>query len=112
MGGMAYARRIGAVTIGLSCNHDSALAEVAELMIAPVVGPEVLSGSTRLKAGTATKMVLNMLTTASMIRLGNLRQFAGRSAGDQYEADGPRTTNRRCPGQHLGDRGRNGAGPM
>ena len=70
MGGMAYARRIGAVTIGLSCNHDSALAEVAELMIAPVVGPEVLSGSTRLKAGTATKMVLNMLTTASMIRLG------------------------------------------
>jgi N-acetylmuramic acid 6-phosphate etherase len=70
MGGMAFARRIGAVTIGLSCNHDSALAEVAELMITPVVGPEVLSGSTRLKAGTATKMVLNMLTTASMIRLG------------------------------------------
>ena len=54
----------------LSCNQDSALAEVADLMIAPVVGPEVLSGSTRLKAGTATKMVLNMLTTASMIRLG------------------------------------------
>ncbi len=46
------------------------MAEVSELMIAPVVGPEVLSGSTRLKAGTATKMVLNMLTTASMVRLG------------------------------------------
>jgi N-acetylmuramic acid 6-phosphate etherase len=67
---MAYARHAGAFTIGLSCNQDSALAEVAELMIAPVVGPEVLSGSTRLKAGTATKMVLNILTTASMIRLG------------------------------------------
>jgi N-acetylmuramic acid 6-phosphate etherase len=70
LGGMAYARHAGAFTIGLSCNQDSALAEVAELMIAPVVGPEVLSGSTRLKAGTATKMVLNILTTASMIRLG------------------------------------------
>ncbi|MHB8973399.1 MAG: N-acetylmuramic acid 6-phosphate etherase [Pirellulaceae bacterium] len=70
LGGMAYARHSGAFTIGLSCNQDSALAEVAELMIVPVVGPEVLSGSTRLKAGTATKMVLNILTTASMIRLG------------------------------------------
>ncbi|MHB0959781.1 MAG: N-acetylmuramic acid 6-phosphate etherase [Pirellulaceae bacterium] len=70
MAGLAHARRIGAFTIGLSCNQDSALQEVAELMIAPVVGPEVLSGSTRLKAGTATKMVLNILTTASMIRLG------------------------------------------
>ena len=63
----AAARRF---TIGLSCNRDSQLEEVSELMITPVVGPEVLSGSTRLKAGTATKMVLNMLTTASMVRLG------------------------------------------
>ena len=70
IGGMAYARHIGAFTIGVSCNQDSSLAEVSELMITPVVGPEVLSGSTRLKAGTATKMVLNMLTTASMVRLG------------------------------------------
>jgi N-acetylmuramic acid 6-phosphate etherase len=70
LGGLAYARDCGAATIGLSCNADSALAAVAELMITPVVGPEVISGSTRLKAGTATKLVLNMLTTASMVRLG------------------------------------------
>jgi N-acetylmuramic acid 6-phosphate etherase len=70
IGGLAYARHIGAFTIGLSCNRDSQLEQVSQLMITPVVGPEVLSGSTRLKAGTATKMVLNMLTTASMVRLG------------------------------------------
>jgi N-acetylmuramic acid 6-phosphate etherase len=70
MAGLHYARQIGARTIGISCNEDSSLADAADVMIAPVVGPEVLSGSTRLKAGTATKMVLNMLTTASMVRLG------------------------------------------
>jgi N-acetylmuramic acid 6-phosphate etherase len=70
IGGMTYARQIGVCTIGLSCNQDSQLEQVSQLMISPVVGPEVLSGSTRLKAGTATKMVLNMLTTASMVRLG------------------------------------------
>lgn len=70
MAGLRYARDIGACTIGLSCNEASSLAEVSDVMIAPVVGPEVLSGSTRLKAGTATKMVLNMLTTASMVQLG------------------------------------------
>jgi N-acetylmuramic acid 6-phosphate etherase len=70
IGGLAYARQVGAFTIGLSCNRDSQLEQVSQLMISPVVGPEVLSGSTRLKAGTATKLVLNMLTTASMVRLG------------------------------------------
>jgi len=70
IGGLDYARTIGAFTIGLSCNQDSALEAACQIMITPVVGPEVLSGSTRLKAGTATKMVLNMLTTASMVRLG------------------------------------------
>ena len=70
VGGMAHARHSGVFTIGLSCNRDSQLEEVSDLMISPVVGPEVLSGSTRLKAGTATKMVLNMLSTASMVRLG------------------------------------------
>jgi N-acetylmuramic acid 6-phosphate etherase len=70
VGGLRHAQAVGAFTIGLTCNRDSALAEVAELMITPVVGPEVISGSTRLKAGTATKMVLNMLTTATMVRLG------------------------------------------
>jgi N-acetylmuramic acid 6-phosphate etherase len=70
IGGLAYARGIGATTIGLSCNLQSELTEVADFVIAPVVGPEVLSGSTRLKAGTATKMVLNMLTTGAMVLLG------------------------------------------
>jgi N-acetylmuramic acid 6-phosphate etherase len=66
----AYARRIGAYTIGLSCNPDSELHAHVDLVLAPVVGPEVLSGSTRLKAGTATKLVLNMLSTGAMVCLG------------------------------------------
>lgn len=70
IGGLEYARSMGAFTIGLSCNRDPQLAKCCEISIAPVVGPEVVSGSTRLKAGTATKMVLNMLTTGAMIRLG------------------------------------------
>ncbi len=67
---LEYANELGAFTIGFSCNADSAVANVAQLAITPIVGPEVVSGSTRLKAGTATKMVLNMLTTGTMIRLG------------------------------------------
>jgi N-acetylmuramic acid 6-phosphate etherase len=70
IGGLQYARSIGAYAIGLACNDGSALASVADLMIAPVVGPEVISGSTRLKAGTATKLVLNTLTTGAMVLLG------------------------------------------
>jgi N-acetylmuramic acid 6-phosphate etherase len=70
IGGLNYAREVGAFTIGLSCNDDSELSAVAQLMLTPVVGPEVISGSTRLKAGTATKFVLNMLTTGAMVRLG------------------------------------------
>jgi N-acetylmuramic acid 6-phosphate etherase len=70
IGGLQFARDIGAYTIGLSCNRDAALAKSADLMIMPVVGPEIISGSTRLKAGTATKMVLNMLTTGAMVLLG------------------------------------------
>jgi N-acetylmuramic acid 6-phosphate etherase len=70
IGGLKYAREIGAFAIGLACNDASALADVADLMITPVVGPEVVSGSTRLKAGTATKLVLNMLTTGTMVQLG------------------------------------------
>jgi N-acetylmuramic acid 6-phosphate etherase len=68
--GLKHARRIGAYTIGISCNAQSLLAAETDLAITPVVGPEVLSGSTRMKAGTATKMVLNMLTTGAMVRLG------------------------------------------
>jgi N-acetylmuramic acid 6-phosphate etherase len=67
---MEYARRVGAKTIGVSCNADSDLSGHVDVAIVPVVGPEVLTGSTRLKAGTATKMVLNMLTTGAMVRLG------------------------------------------
>ncbi len=70
IGGLRYARSVGALAIGFSCNDDSQLAAVSDLQITPVVGPEVVSGSTRLKAGTATKMVLNMLTTGTMVRLG------------------------------------------
>jgi N-acetylmuramic acid 6-phosphate etherase len=70
IGGLRFARAIGACAIGLSCNDRSALSDVADLMITPLVGPEVISGSTRLKAGTATKLVLNMLTTGTMVQLG------------------------------------------
>jgi N-acetylmuramic acid 6-phosphate etherase len=70
IGGMRYAREIGAFAIGFACNDSSDLVPVADLMITPVVGPEVVSGSTRLKSGTATKMVLNMLTTGTMVQLG------------------------------------------
>ena len=65
-----HARRQGALTIGLACNADSALAAAAEHGIEVVVGPEFLTGSTRLKAGTAQKLVLNMLSTITMIHLG------------------------------------------
>ena len=70
LGGLQYAGQIGALTVGLTCNADSELTAVAQQMIVPVVGPEVVSGSTRLKAGTATKLVLNMLTTGVMVQLG------------------------------------------
>src|SRR5439155_11899905 len=70
LGAADYARRVGAATIGLACNTDAELGAHVDLMIQPVVGPEVLSGSTRLKAGTATKLVLNMLSTGAMVRLG------------------------------------------
>jgi N-acetylmuramic acid 6-phosphate etherase len=70
IGALRYAREVGAYAIGLSCNDGSALTEAADLMITPIVGPEIISGSTRLKAGTATKLVLNMLTTGAMVLLG------------------------------------------
>jgi len=70
LGGIDYARKLGAATIGLSCVPNSQLAQRAEIAITPAVGPEVVTGSTRMKAGTATKLVLNMLSTASLVRLG------------------------------------------
>jgi N-acetylmuramic acid 6-phosphate etherase len=70
LGALEYAKRIGALAIALTCNPDSAMATAADVRIAPLVGPEVIAGSSRMKAGTATKMVLNMLSTTTMIRLG------------------------------------------
>jgi N-acetylmuramic acid 6-phosphate etherase len=70
LGGLNEARRRGALTVSLACNRPASIQEIAEIDIAPVVGPEVITGSTRLKAGTAQKMVLNMLSTGVMIRLG------------------------------------------
>ncbi len=70
LGAVEYAAAQGALTVGLSCNRDTKLADLVEIMIQPVVGPEVLAGSTRLKAGTAQKMVLNMLSTGTMVLLG------------------------------------------
>jgi N-acetylmuramic acid 6-phosphate etherase len=70
VGAVEHARALGALTVGLSCNAGSALAAAAEHGIEVVVGPEILTGSTRLKAGTAQKLVLNMLSTITMIRLG------------------------------------------
>jgi N-acetylmuramic acid 6-phosphate etherase len=68
---IAYAKRHGALTIAVTANRKSPLAKAAHIAITPDVGPEVLTGSTRLKAGTAQKMVLNMLSTATMVRLGH-----------------------------------------
>lgn len=72
LGGLAYARSLGAPTIGLSCTKDAGLMEFADVMIAPLPGPEAITGSTRLKSGTAQKMVLNMLSTAVMVKLGKV----------------------------------------
>jgi len=70
LGAVAEAKRMGAVTVGISCTPDSELARAVEIAITPLVGPEVIAGSTRLKAGTAQKLVLNMLSTGAFIRLG------------------------------------------
>jgi N-acetylmuramic acid 6-phosphate etherase len=70
VGAVTYARSIGAFTIALTCVPGSPITQAAELSIGPVVGPEVVTGSSRLKAGTAQKMVLNMISTATMVRLG------------------------------------------
>ena len=73
LAGINFAKKIGAVTVGISCVENSALAKIVDIEITPVTGAEVVTGSTRLKAGTATKMVLNMLTTGAMIKLGRTR---------------------------------------
>lgn len=73
LGAIAEAHQIGAFTVGVSCDPAAPLAQAVEIAISPLVGPEIVAGSTRLKAGTAQKLVLNMLTTATMVRLGHVR---------------------------------------
>jgi N-acetylmuramic acid 6-phosphate etherase len=70
LGAVAAARELGALTVGISCTPDSELSRAVKIAITLLVGPEVIAGSTRMKAGTATKLVLNMISTAVMIRLG------------------------------------------
>jgi N-acetylmuramic acid 6-phosphate etherase len=70
VGAVKYAQSLGALTVAITCAPASPITEAAEISIVPLVGPEVLAGSTRLKAGTAQKMVLNMLSTASLAKLG------------------------------------------
>jgi len=70
VGAVEYAREVGALTIAITCVPESAITKAAEISIVPLVGPEVIAGSTRMKAGTAQKLILNMLSTATMIRLG------------------------------------------
>jgi N-acetylmuramic acid 6-phosphate etherase len=70
VGAVQFARRCGALTVAITCAPGSPITEAAEVSIVPVVGPEVVAGSTRLKAGSAQKMVLNMLSTATMVKLG------------------------------------------
>jgi N-acetylmuramic acid 6-phosphate etherase len=70
LGAVEEARRRGAATIGVACNRPSLIGKAVDLEIAPLVGPEIISGSTRLKGGTATKMILNMISTGAMVRIG------------------------------------------
>jgi N-acetylmuramic acid 6-phosphate etherase len=72
LGAVARAKDLGGVTIGVSCTPGSELSHAVEIAIEPLTGPEVIAGSTRMKAGTATKLILNMLSTAAMIRLGHV----------------------------------------
>ncbi|HBN97032.1 MAG TPA: N-acetylmuramic acid 6-phosphate etherase [Firmicutes bacterium] len=74
IGALEKARELGMGTIGLTCNRETPMNAIADLVIAPVVGPEVIAGSTRMKAGTAQKLVLNILSTVSMIRVGKVYQ--------------------------------------
>ncbi len=74
LGGLRYAAQVGAKTVGIACNRESAVGAAADLAIEPVPGPEVLTGSTRLKAGTVQKLTLNMISTGAMVRVGKAYQ--------------------------------------
>jgi N-acetylmuramic acid 6-phosphate etherase len=70
---MDEARRLGAKTVAITVNRDAPIAAVADVVIAPVVGAEIVAGSTRMKAGTAQKLILNMISTATMVKLGRVQ---------------------------------------
>lgn len=72
MGGLTYAKQLGAYTIAIACTKPSEIGSIAEIAIEPLPGPEVITGSTRMKAGTAQKLILNMLTTGAMIKIGKV----------------------------------------
>ncbi|MDE4017198.1 N-acetylmuramic acid 6-phosphate etherase, partial [Glaesserella parasuis] len=74
LGALAYAKQLGATTVSIASNPNSAMSQIADIVIDTVVGAEVLTGSSRMKSGTAQKLVLNMLTTASMILIGKCYQ--------------------------------------
>lgn len=74
IGGLTYARSLGCKTVAIACNRGSQVGQTAELAIEPVPGPEVLTGSTRLKAGTVQKLILNMISTGSMVQVGKVYQ--------------------------------------
>ncbi|WP_268980252.1 N-acetylmuramic acid 6-phosphate etherase [Yersinia alsatica] len=74
IGALRYARQLGCPTAAISCNPDSPIAQEAQVAISPVVGPEAITGSTRMKSGTAQKLVLNMLSTGAMVKLGKVYQ--------------------------------------
>jgi len=73
IGALQYARSVGAAAIALVCNENAEMSRFAEVTLCPVVGPEVVTGSTRMKAGTAEKLVLNMISTVTMVRLGRVK---------------------------------------
>ncbi len=81
LGGMRYARKVGAATVALTCNPKAPMRSAADISIIPVVGPEIIAGSSRMKSGTAQKLVLNMISTATMVRLG--RTLSGAMIGVQ-----------------------------
>lgn len=91
IGALRKARSQGILTASISCNPDSPMASEAEIAIEPIVGPEFVTGSTRMKSGTAQKMVLNMITTSAMIKLGRVK--------------GNRMVNMQLTNQKLVDRG-------
>ena len=104
LGAVAEARRLGAVTVGICCMPDSELSRAVDIPIAPLVGPEIVAGSTRMKAGTAQKLVLNMLSTGTFIRLGYVYgNLMVNVQPKNREAGGPRPPHhragRRCVGK-------------